>query len=629
MARKRSKKRGNGEGTIYQRTDGTWCGQITVATDPITGKVTRKTFYGATQGEVVDKIKDYRGQHPTAAAGSQMRIKEACEFWLAGMRSQVADSSLARYNDALTHIKNYMGDSRLGEMSALGVQQALDRMELDGMSTSRRGYVLAKLRAVLRKCVRMGLVATNVAQVVDMPRAVRAKITPLTQEQVTALLKEAEGDPYEALYWLALDSGARQGELWALTWPDVDLERGEIFINKNLRRGHGGPLRIEPAKTNGSRRRITITPQTVARLKAHRDQGSGRSHTTTSLPWGDLVFTAAGGGFLRQQVWRYDYWLPLLIRAGLTRPGVRGPEAAIRFHDLRHTMATLLLLANVTPRTPCGNHLGSLAFLGRHRGGPTQGGRVARKLHTTEDSAGKTGGWCCVVLQPVARELPHLAPGVTIQFVGLHQLLPAPGLHLPVVGSVPAWPLLPCGFELSPIPLHPEPASHRGAMHAQAPGQFGIGHCGVVVQDRLGKGFLAERARDGLLAGHLGVRRGGGAVEVRLEPVSLLEVREVVDLRTVCQIGEGLGFGHEPAGEGAAVIRGVFVHMKPPAIRQPVEHLQPAHGDEEPLGILDGDVPPEDTILKHCDHHLAISQQKGTGGTELVCAGSDPAKGRQ
>jgi integrase len=316
MARRRSKKRGNGEGTVYPRADGTWCGQITVATDYITGKVKRKTFYAATQGEVVNKMKDFRATNPLAATGSQMRLKEACDFWLAGQQSRVSDSSMTNYRHALGHVHTYLGDVRLGELSALGVQQGLDRMAAAGLSVSRRGYVLGRLRAVLRKCVRMGLVLTNVALVVDMPRGPKVQIIPLTPAQVAALLKEAEGDPYEAMYWLALDSGARQGELFALAWPDVDLDKGEVYINKNLRRAHGGPIRIEAAKTAGSNRRIGLTQKTVARLKAHKSRrwhAIFRGPCHLGLPPEGLVFTAPKGGLVHHQPWYYGHWMPLLI----------------------------------------------------------------------------------------------------------------------------------------------------------------------------------------------------------------------------------------------------------------------------------------------------------------------------
>jgi integrase len=355
MARKRSKKRGNGEGTIYQRTDGTWSGQITVATDPITGKVTRKTFYGATQGEVVAKMKDFRATHPTAAAGSKMRLKEACDFWLAGHKTRIAASTVDRYETDLRFVTQHLGPAQIGSLSALDVQNWISTLAAAGVSPQQQKMSLTRLRSVLKKCLKMGLVATNVAQVADGPQVRRAPVVPLTKEQIATLLREAEGEPLEALYWLALDSGARQGELFALAWPDVDLDAGEVYIRQNLQRTKHR-LTLQPPKTPKSRRRIVLAPQTVAKLRAHRESACVRPLTigrtlTPPRSEGGLVFANTKGGYLNASDFWKRQWLPLLLRAGLARQEGHGwPRPVIRFHDLRHTMATLLLIAGVHPK---------------------------------------------------------------------------------------------------------------------------------------------------------------------------------------------------------------------------------------------------------------------------------------
>jgi integrase len=184
-------------------------------------------------------------------------------------------------------------------------------------------------------------VPRNVAAAVDPPRVVTPEMRPLSPAQARTLLEAAKSNRLEALYVLAVTTGMRQGELLGLKWGDVDLKCGTVRVRRTLTLAKGGPRLTEP-KTKGSRRQIRLTASAVAALERHRanqdGEGAARGHN-----WKDqgLVFCSRRGTPIRRDNLHSKSWKPLLGRAGL-------PDT--RFHDLRHTCATLLLTKGVHPK---------------------------------------------------------------------------------------------------------------------------------------------------------------------------------------------------------------------------------------------------------------------------------------
>jgi integrase len=167
------------------------------------------------------------------------------------------------------------------------------------------------------------------------------EMSPLSRVQARKLLQTAEGNRLEALYVLAVTTGMRQGELLGLGWEDVDLEAGVVRVKRKLTLAKGGPRLTEP-KTRGSRRQIRLTSSAVEALEKHRErQQTERAASNGSWTDRGLVFCTGRGTLIRRDNLHAKHWKPLLRRAGL-------PD--IRFHDLRHTCATLLLTKGVHPK---------------------------------------------------------------------------------------------------------------------------------------------------------------------------------------------------------------------------------------------------------------------------------------
>jgi integrase len=181
---------------------------------------------------------------------------------------------------------------------------------------------------------------------VKPPQPSREEMHPLTPEQAKLLLQVAHetGDRLEALYVLAIHAGLRQGELLGLKWDDVDLDDGSLQVRRTLSITKNGPVFTSP-KTTGSRRSVKLTNNATEALKSHLKRQLAEIDRVGSL-WspGDadgLIFASETGEPLDRRAVTKLKFKPLLKQAGL-------PE--IRFHDLRHTCATLLLTRNVNPK---------------------------------------------------------------------------------------------------------------------------------------------------------------------------------------------------------------------------------------------------------------------------------------
>jgi integrase len=192
----------------------------------------------------------------------------------------------------------------------------------------------AILHKMLKQALRWSVVPRNVADLVTPPRIPKREMHVLSADEARCLLKAARDEPLEALYLLALTTGMRQGELVALCWKDVDLASGSVRVQRTMHVIDGARQFSEP-KSASSRRRIELTQTAIAALSRHRArQAEARLFAGSAWQDNDLVFTnAVGEPIDATNLLRHRFY-PLLAKAGLPK---------IRFHDLRHTAATLLM----------------------------------------------------------------------------------------------------------------------------------------------------------------------------------------------------------------------------------------------------------------------------------------------
>jgi integrase len=202
-------------------------------------------------------------------------------------------------------------------------------------------HLHATIHKALKQAVRWNFLVRNVADLVDPPRTQPHEMMTLSRDQARALLAAAEGDRLEALYILAVTTGMRQGELLGLRWRDIHLAVGSVQIRGSMQATKSG-LKIAETKTTGSRRQVLLSTQPREALRRHRiRQTEERLRMGEAWADNDLVFCNQVGRPVAAGNLTKRSFEPLLKRAGLPR---------IRFHDLRHTSATLLLGEGIHPK---------------------------------------------------------------------------------------------------------------------------------------------------------------------------------------------------------------------------------------------------------------------------------------
>jgi integrase len=253
-----------------------------------------------------------------------LTVEKYMDRWLESIKDRVRPGTFKPYEAIVRlHVKPTLGTTKLEKLTAMQLEK-LYRQKLDsGLSARRVRYIHVTIRKALKDAVRLQLLSLNVADSAIPPRPIKQEIHPLSQEQVKTLLETARGDKLHALYVLACTTGMRQGELLGLQWKDIDLDAGTLRVERSVYDGV-----ISPPKTTSSGRTIRLTKLAVAALKQHRIDAA-------KLRISEWVFPTTNGKTIGHQNLHNRSWKPLLERAGLPH--------STRFHDLRHTAASLLL----------------------------------------------------------------------------------------------------------------------------------------------------------------------------------------------------------------------------------------------------------------------------------------------
>lgn len=341
-------KNGNGEGSIYEhRRGGKKVGYRGAYTVHTSQGPKRRYVSGKTREDVRRKLAKAMSDRDGGLVfdAGTLTVGEYLDRWLADcVKGTVRESTFKRYEYAIRpHLKPALGRIKLKSLNPAHVR-TLYREKLDaGLAPATVHKMHVVLHKALDQAVADGLIPRNATDAVKVPRIDREEINPLTADEANRLIEAAHEDRLEALYVLAVHTGLRQGELLALKWDDLDLEEGMLRVRRTLTYAGGTHYLAEP-KTKKSRRTVRLTTGAVAALRDHlRRQMEEMAWLGSLYQPGGLVFASETGSIVNPSNLRNRSFSRILKRSGLS-------ERGLRFHDLRHTCATLLLSRNVNPK---------------------------------------------------------------------------------------------------------------------------------------------------------------------------------------------------------------------------------------------------------------------------------------
>lgn len=335
-ARKRSV---HGSGSVYQRkSDGRWVAKFKVEE---TGRY--KLLYASTEKEAYKKLEDaqYEQKQGILVTGPQQTVKQFLGYWIEDVHKPPV-IRIGTYEMYRTVINKYLipglGHIKLQKLTTQQIQSFYGKEIKKGVSAGRIKYINSVLHNALGHAKRIKLIHVNVSEDIELSPVEEHEIEPLTPEQAQMLLQKVWEHHLEALLMLALTTGMRKGEILGLRWQDIDLPEGVLQIRRTLGYfAHHGFVEGEP-KTKKSKHKITLPQFVIDALKRHRAlQLERRLQVGSTWVNKDLVFSNKEGDFIVPRTLN-NHFNRLLKDIGLPH---------IRFHDLRHSAATLLLSMGV------------------------------------------------------------------------------------------------------------------------------------------------------------------------------------------------------------------------------------------------------------------------------------------
>ena len=346
------KRRANGEGNIRKRKDGRWEGRYTAGYDPETGKRIITNVLGKTQAEVKEKLK------AAISESQRLDVSKAGNYTVASWvrtwyeiyaEPRIRPNTKAYYANYIeNHIIPGIGDVPLDKLTTIQIQRFYNNLQKTGR-VQRKNFpelkdkslsprVVRGVHTLLHNCLEQAvaerLILTNPAQGCKLPQLEKKEMKILPQEKIGMYLAEAERRGLLAAFYLELTTGLRRGELLALQWTDLDVESKTLSVTKQVNRING-ELVVSPPKTRNSVRTLALPQQAVDLLVEEHKKHPGNPYMFPSPKTGTMFDPDS-----------FRHTHDKILKA-------IGAEH-IRFHDLRHTFATLSLKNGVDVKTLSG-----------------------------------------------------------------------------------------------------------------------------------------------------------------------------------------------------------------------------------------------------------------------------------
>lgn len=274
---------------------------------------------------------------------SRQPLGKYLETWLETVAKQrVRESTFRSYSDIIRlYVPDDLKNMPLSKITPLDVQNAYTKLLVRGLSARIVRYTHSVLHSALSQAVKWGMISANPAAAVELPRQQRAEQQVFTIEEARRFLDACENHRLGTLFLVALTTGLRPSEYTALRWSDLDWKTGVLSVNRTIthrRKKDGGGWVFEDTKRARSRRTVKLQAQVLQALKAHK-AAQAAERLKLGTEWHDLglIFTNKDGTPLTRYQVSHQF-KRLCQRLGLPN---------VRLYDLRHTAATMALVAGV------------------------------------------------------------------------------------------------------------------------------------------------------------------------------------------------------------------------------------------------------------------------------------------
>lgn len=332
-----ARRSASGAGSIRQRPDGRWEARYTAGRNPGTGRQMQKSVYGATQDEVVKKLRRVLTQQDegTLLEPSRLTIGQWLDTWMKEYTGHLKPRTKAMYQGNIDHrLRPALGAVKLQKLTAPQVQACYNSMGVgdNALSPKTIKNLHGILHSALQKAVEVGYIRFNPTEACTLPRVEKVPIKPLDEAQIGEFLKAIQGHRFETFYTVTLFTGMRQGEALGLGWDSIDFQKGTIFLHRQLQLLKG-QYSLVPLK-NDKTRTITPAASVMQLLKEHKRQQT-EWQLKAGPAWDNVdgfVFTDELGNHLARQT-VYQCFKSILGQMGYD----------VRFHDLRHSYAVVSL----------------------------------------------------------------------------------------------------------------------------------------------------------------------------------------------------------------------------------------------------------------------------------------------
>ena len=384
----RAKKRANGEGNIRKRKDGRWEGRYTAGHDPVTGKAICKNVLAKTQKECKEKLARAieKCAKIDASKAGQYTVEEWCWLWYENYcKPAVKDTTAEYYRSYIEHhIVPNIGKIKLEKLTTLDLQKFYNKTKNSGRVEKYEGMedktlsartvrgLHAMLRTALDQAVKERLIPYNPALGCRLPPKEKKEMQILPAEKIGAYLSAAEEHGVLPMFYLELTTGLRRGELTALLWTDLDVDTRTLSVSKSAGRLKG-EVRVTEPKTANSVRTICLPKETVDLLVQEHAKHPENPYMFPSPVTGKMYGPDCVGRLHKT----------LLKKAGITEN--------VRFHDLRHTFATLAIQQGVDVKTVS-------SILGHYSAGFTLDTYTHVTGEMQKDAADRMGGFIAQTL---------------------------------------------------------------------------------------------------------------------------------------------------------------------------------------------------------------------------------------